>query len=79
MEQDSYEEDLEIPCISLNAALFISKYCWSGVTVRRVSTDDTEAVELQRLSSGGEGDGSGEDGSSSGVGTRPIGSTTYSM
>lgn len=76
--QESCDVECEIPCISLKASLFISKYCWSGVTVRIVSTEDTEAIELQRLSSGGEGggEGSGDDGNSSGVGTRPIGSTT---
>lgn len=75
-----------MPCMRLKAASFSSKYSWSGVTVLRVSTEQIDTSESQRFNSlfgvgerGGElqGEVSGEDGSSSGVGTRPMGSTTY--
>lgn len=42
-----------------------------------VSTVAMEVTELLRLSNGGEGEFSGDDGNSWGVGTRPTGSTTY--
>lgn len=42
-----------------------------------VSTVAMEVTELLRLNNGGEGEFSGDDGNSWGVGTRPTGSTTY--